>query len=289
MLLERVYKLRIYTLDLIFKIQGCMFASNYKAMYETILYQSLNHICTITLNRPDRFNAFNELMSKEFMDALKAAEKDPEVRVIVLTGAGKAFCSGQDLKDIAGQKRSLSDSIERRYNPMIKKVTGIEKPVICRLNGIGAGAGASLALACDMVIAAESSALLEAFVNIGLIPDSGSTYFLPRLTGRQRAFEIATLGDKIPAQKALEWGLVNRVVADENLDAEVEAIAKRFASGATKAIGMIKRMLNRSFESSLDEMLEQEKYCQEIAGNSDDYREGVSAFNEKRASNFKGR
>lgn len=257
-------------------------------MYQTIEYQVENQICTITLNRPDRFNAFNEEMSKEFMEGLKAAEKDPDVRVIILTGAGKAFCSGQDLKDIAGQKRSLADSIERRYNPMIKKVTGIEKPVICRLNGIGAGAGASLALACDMIIASEDAALLEAFVNIGLVPDSGSTYFLPRLTGRQKAFEIAALGDKISAQEALNLGLVNRVVPAAELDAVTLQIAQRFAKGATKAIGMIKRMLNRSFESSLDEMLEQEKYCQEIAGNSHDYREGVASFNEKRKPEFKG-
>lgn len=257
-------------------------------MYQTIEYQVAEKICTITLNRPDRFNAFNEEMSKEFMEALKAAEKDSEVRVIVLTGAGKAFCSGQDLKDIAGQKRSLADSIERRYNPMIKKVTGIEKPIICRLNGIGAGAGASLALACDMIIASEDSALLEAFVNIGLVPDSGSSYFLPRLVGRQKAFEIAALGDKITAKEAADLGLVNKVVPAAELDAAVLAVAQRFASGATKAIGMIKRMLNRSFESSLDEMLEQEKYCQEIAGNSKDYQEGVAAFNEKRRPEFKG-
>ncbi len=257
-------------------------------MYQTILYQVENNACTITLNRPDRFNAFNEELSREFMDALKFAEKDKAVRVIVITGAGKAFCSGQDLKDIAGKKRSLSESIEKRYNPMIRKITGIEKPVICKLNGIGAGAGASLALACDMIIASEEAALLEAFVNIGLVLDSGSSYFLPRLVGRQKAFEIAALGDKVTAKQALTLGLVNQVVPASELDAATDAVVSRFANSATKAVGLIKRMLNRSFESSLDQMLEQEMYCQEIAGNSKDYQEGVAAFNEKRKPQFTG-
>jgi 2-(1,2-epoxy-1,2-dihydrophenyl)acetyl-CoA isomerase len=257
-------------------------------MYQTLLYQIEENICTITLNRPDRFNAFNEEMSKEFMDALKLAEKDVEVRVIIITGAGKAFCSGQDLKDISGQKRSLADSIERRYNPMIRKVTGIEKPIICRLNGVAAGAGASLALACDMIIASTDAALLQAFVNIGLVPDSGSSFFLPRLVGRQKAFEIAALGDKINAQQAFDLGLINYLVSPEELDAQVLLYSKRFAAAATKAVGLIKRMLHRSFESTLDDMLEMEKYCQEIAGNSNDYREGVAAFNEKRKPLFTG-
>ncbi|NBV13280.1 MAG: 2-(1,2-epoxy-1,2-dihydrophenyl)acetyl-CoA isomerase [Sphingobacteriia bacterium] len=257
-------------------------------MYQTLLFQIEENICTITLNRPDRFNAFNEEMSKEFMDALKLAEKDVEVRVIIITGAGKAFCSGQDLKDISGQKRSLADSIERRYNPMIRKVTGIEKPIICRLNGVAAGAGASLAMACDMIIASTDAALLQAFVNIGLVPDSGSSFFLPRLVGRQKAFEIAALGDKINAQQAFDLGLINYLVSPEELDAQVLLYSKRFAAAATKAVGLIKRMLNRSFESTLDDMLEMEKYCQEIAGNSNDYREGVAAFNEKRKPLFTG-
>jgi 2-(1,2-epoxy-1,2-dihydrophenyl)acetyl-CoA isomerase len=257
--------------------------------FNSLLFEVKGGIAYLTLNRPDRFNAFNEELSKEFMEALKMVEKDPEIRVVVLTGAGKAFCSGQDLKDIAGQKRSLAESIEKRYNPMIKKVCGIEKPFICKLNGVAAGAGASLALACDFIIASTESSLIEAFVNIGLVLDSGSSFFLPRLVGKQKAFEIATLGEKISASQAFEWGMVNRLVEPTELEAETEKIAFKYAKSATKAIGLMKRMLNKSFNSSLEEMLEAEKYCQEIAGNSEDYREGVNSFNEKRKPEFKGR
>lgn len=258
-------------------------------MYHTVSYQVENHIAYITLNRPDRYNAFNEEMSSDFMEALKSFQRDDQARVAVLTGAGKAFCSGQDLKDIAGKKRSLAESIEKRYNPMIRLLTGIEKPIVCKLNGVAAGAGASLALACDMLIAAEDASLVEAFVNIGLVLDSGSSWLLPRLVGKQRAFEIATLGDKITARQAYEWGMVNHVVPTAELDAFVLNIAQRYAGAATKAIGLMKRMLNRSFHSSLDEMLDMEKYCQEIAGNSADYAEGVASFNEKRKPVFTGK
>lgn len=258
-------------------------------MYNTILYTVENGIATITLNRPDRYNAFNEEMSKEFMDALKKSKKDSEVRVIVLTGAGKAFCSGQDLKDVSGKKRSLSESVEKRYNPMIKLVVNTEKPFVCKLNGVAAGAGASLALACDYIVAAEHVKLLWAFVNIGLVLDSGSSYFLPRLLGRNKAFELATLGEKITAQEAHDLGMLNKVTSAEELDAEVDKVAERYSKSATKAVGLMKRMLNQSFRSSLEEMLEQEKFNQEIAGNSEDYQEGVQAFNEKRVPEFKGK
>ncbi|MEL6698224.1 MAG: enoyl-CoA hydratase-related protein [Bacteroidota bacterium] len=258
-------------------------------MYQTLKFEVNKHIATITLNRPDTYNAFNEEMSKEFLHALKACRKDKGVRVIVLTGEGKAFCSGQDLKDAQGKKRSLGESVDKRYNPMIRLVRGIEKPFVCRLNGVAAGAGASLALACDYVVASEKVKMVWAFVNIGLVLDSGSSWFLPRLVGHRKAFELATLGEKITAAQALEMGLVNEVVAPEDLDARVEEIAGKYAASAPRALALMKRMLNRSFESSLDQMLEVERQSQEIAGSTEDYKEGVNAFLEKREAQFQGK
>jgi 2-(1,2-epoxy-1,2-dihydrophenyl)acetyl-CoA isomerase len=257
--------------------------------YETILFNVENGIAAITLNRPEVFNAFNEQLSADFADALKQVAKDKAVRVLVITGAGKAFCSGQDLKSIAGAKnRSLSESLYKRYNPMIRAIRNLPVPVICKLNGVAAGAGCSLALACDMIVASENASLIEVFVNVGLVLDSGSSYFLPRLVGSARAFELATMGSKVSARQAFEWGMVNRVVNADALDAEVEKIAQYYATAPTKAIALMKKMLNKSFNANLDEMLEYEAYCQEIAGRSNDYKEGVAAFNEKRKPVFKG-
>jgi 2-(1,2-epoxy-1,2-dihydrophenyl)acetyl-CoA isomerase len=257
--------------------------------YQTILYSNVEGVATITLNRPDVFNAFNEQLSKDVNDALKAVSKDKSVRVLVISGSGKAFCSGQDLKDIAGKKdRSLSESLYKRYNPMIRAIRNLSIPVICKLNGVAAGAGCSLALACDMIVASENASLIEVFVNVGLVLDSGSSYFLPKLLGYSRAFELATLGSKVTAQQALEWGLVNRVAKAEDLDAEVEKLTQYYSQAPTKAIGLMKKMLQKSYNSSLDDMLEYEAYCQEIAGRSNDYKEGVNAFNEKRKPKFTG-
>ncbi|MDX1906293.1 MAG: enoyl-CoA hydratase-related protein [Bacteroidia bacterium] len=245
-------------------------------------------IATLTLNRPEVYNAFNEALSQAMLDALRQCARDTTVRVIVLTGAGAAFCSGQDLKDTQGRPRSLGDSVERRYNPMIRLIRQTEKPFVCRLNGVAAGAGASLALACDYVVAADTARMVWAFVNIGLVPDSGSSWFLPRLAGHRKAFELLTLGDKITAAQALALGLVNEVVAPEALDAAVAQVAARYAAAPPRAVGLIKRMLNRSFESSLDQMLDLEKFSQETAGRTRDYQEGVQAFIEKRKAVFTG-
>lgn len=259
------------------------------ADYNTLQFSIENNAAYITLNRPDVFNAFNDEMSYEFQNALKECKKSEEVRAIVISGEGKAFCSGQDLKEIADQEdRSLSDSLKNRYNPIIKTIREMEKPVIGHLNGVAAGAGCSLALACDYLLASENAKMTEIFINVGLVLDSGSSYFLPRMVGPQKAFEWATMANKISAEEAKQWGIVNEVLSDEELGNRVKAVADYYAQAPTKAIGMIKRMLNKSTYSDLDTMLEYEMYCQEIAGRSDDYAEGVQAFNEKRKPNFKG-
>ncbi|MCK9480826.1 MAG: enoyl-CoA hydratase-related protein [Bacteroidia bacterium] len=257
--------------------------------YNAIKLEKNGNVATITLNREDVFNAFNDEQSYELQDALKDVTRDNNCRVIVLTGAGKAFCSGQDLKAIAkSENRSLSDSLYKRYNPIIRAMREMPKPIICKLNGVAAGAGCSLALASDFIVASEKASLIEVFINVGLVLDSGSSYFLPRIVGGNRAFELATMGSKVSAQQALEWGMVNRVVPHEELDNEVSKIVAYYAAAPTKAIGLMKKMLNKSFHSDLNTMLEYEAFCQEIAGKSADYKEGVSAFNEKRLPNFKG-
>ncbi len=254
-----------------------------------VLYEKIGSTAHVTLNRPDVFNAFNDAQSYELQSVFKDIKRDKEIRVVVLTGAGKAFCSGQDLKAIANSKnRSLSDSLYKRYNPIIKAMRELPKPIICKLNGVAAGAGASLALACDFIVAHEKASLIEVFVNVGLVPDSGSSYFLPKAISPARAFEMATMAPKIKAQQALEWGLINRVCNDENFDSTISEIAEYYSTAPTKSIGMIKKMLNKAQHSDLDTMLQYEAFCQEIAGKSADYKEGVAAFNEKRKANFTG-
>jgi 2-(1,2-epoxy-1,2-dihydrophenyl)acetyl-CoA isomerase len=257
--------------------------------FKFITYEVAGGVATITLNRPEVYNALNDGITYELQDAWKAVAKDDQVRVVVLTGAGKAFCSGQDLKAASGQeKRSFMDSLHKRYNPIIRAMRSLPKPILCRLNGVAAGAGCSLALACDMIIAAEEATLIEVFINIGLVPDSGSAYFLPRLVGMAKAFELCSMGSRVKAAEALQLGLVNKVVAADQLDAEVKEYTDYFAQAPTKSIGLIKKMLAKSTTSNLDEILEYEAYCQEIAGSTQDYKEGVTAFLEKRKPVFKG-
>jgi 2-(1,2-epoxy-1,2-dihydrophenyl)acetyl-CoA isomerase len=255
--------------------------------YNTINYHEDLGITTIALNRQDRFNAFNSEMRSELLAALNHANEDEHCRVIVLTAEGKAFCAGQDLKDIEGEV-DFEDILKNGYNPLIKCMRELPKPIIGRINGVAAGAGCSLALACDFIVADSRATFVEAFVSIGLVLDSGSSYFLPRLVGSARAFELATMGNKLTAEKALEWGMINRCVTTENLDDEVQKIALNYANAPTKAIGMMKKMLNDSMHSNLSEVLDYETKFQEIAGQTYDFNEGVNAFLEKRKPLFKG-
>jgi 2-(1,2-epoxy-1,2-dihydrophenyl)acetyl-CoA isomerase len=258
--------------------------------FKFLKYSVIDGVATVTLDRPDVYNALNDEITFELQDAFKAIAKDDLVRVVVLTGDGKAFCSGQDLKAGSTQeRRSFLDSLHKRYNPIIRAMRNLPKPIVCRLNGVAAGAGCSLALACDIIVASEESTLIEVFINIGLVPDSGSSYFLPRLTGMAKAFELCSMGSRVKAQEALQYGLVNNVVAADKLDATVKEYTDYYSTAPTKAIGLIKKMLTKSATSSLDEMLDYEAYCQEIAGSTHDYKEGVQAFLEKRKPGFTGK
>ena len=259
-------------------------------MFTSIVHQISNGIATITLNRPEVYNAFNDPQSYELQEALKISEKDPTVRVVVLTGAGKAFCSGQDLKaSMDAGPRNLSDSLHKRYNPIIRAIRNMPKPVICKLNGVAAGAGCSLALACDMIIASETASMIEIFINIALVLDSGSSYFLPRTVGYHRAFELATKATKMTARDAQQYGFINKVVPPEELDQAVQAEAEFYANAPTKAIALLKKMLTKGMNEDLDTVLDYEAYCQEIAGKTADNAEGIKAFLEKRTAVFTGK
>jgi 2-(1,2-epoxy-1,2-dihydrophenyl)acetyl-CoA isomerase len=257
--------------------------------YKFLLYTNDNGVATISLNRPDVYNALNDEITFELQDAFKAVAKDESIRVVVITGEGKAFCSGQDLKASGSEKRSFMDSLQKRYNPIIRAMRTLPKPIVCRLNGVAAGAGCSLALATDIIVASDEATLIEVFINIGLVPDSGSSYFLPRLVGMAKAFELCSMGSRVKAKEAVELGLINKAVPADQLDQTVKEFTDYFAAAPTKSIGIIKKMLNKSATSTLDEMLEYEAYSQEIAGSSDDYKEGVKAFLEKRKPAFKGK
>jgi 2-(1,2-epoxy-1,2-dihydrophenyl)acetyl-CoA isomerase len=257
--------------------------------YATIQFDNAGGIARLTLNRPDRLNSFTVEMHEEVADAL---DRLGDARVLVLTGAGRGFCAGQDLADRAvapGQAVDLGESVERRYNPLIRRLTGLPFPVIARVNGVAAGAGANIALACDIVIAARSAKFIQSFANIGLIPDSGGTWALPRLVGQARALGLALTAEPLPAERAADWGMIWKAVDDEALDAEVDALAQRFASAPTRGLAAIKRMIRASWSHSLDEELDLQRDAMRELGYSDDYREGVTAFMEKRTPRFTGK
>jgi 2-(1,2-epoxy-1,2-dihydrophenyl)acetyl-CoA isomerase len=246
----------------------------------------------ITLNRPDRLNSFNEAMHAALMSALVDAETDGNCRALILTGAGRGFCAGQDLSDRVfspGQVPDLSSTLERLYNPLVRKIRSLQMPVICAVNGVAAGAGANIALACDIVLAARSAKFIQAFAKLGLVPDSGGTWFLPRLVGTARARALALLAEPVPAEQAEAWGMIWKALDDASLMDEAHHLAAHFAVQPTVGLGLIKQALDASETNDLDRQLDLERDLQGQAGRTPDYLEGVTAFFEKRQPKFSGR
>ncbi|MGQ0664767.1 MAG: 2-(1,2-epoxy-1,2-dihydrophenyl)acetyl-CoA isomerase PaaG [Pseudomonadota bacterium] len=258
--------------------------------YQALIFEVSEGVARITLNRPDKLNAFTAEMHAELRDALSRAAAPAAARAVLLTGAGRAFCAGQDLGQRRGaESPDLGETIDKLFNPLIRAVRGLGLPVIAAVNGVAAGAGMSLALACDIVLAARSASFLQAFAKIGLVPDSGSTFFLPRLVGEARARALALLAEKISAEQALAWGLIWKVVDDARLTDEALALARHLATQPTRSLALIKRAFNASAANDLDRQLDLERDLQRIAGLTEDYREGVAAFFDKRPPQFKGR
>jgi 2-(1,2-epoxy-1,2-dihydrophenyl)acetyl-CoA isomerase len=257
---------------------------------QSITKEVENGVATITLSRADVYNSFNREMALLFHTALDECNEDDEVRCIVITGAGKAFCAGQDLNEVIDPEGpELLKIVEEHYNPIIKRIRKIEKPIVAAVNGVAAGAGANIALACDIVIAKESASFIQAFSKIGLIPDSGGTFFLPRLVGWQRASALTILGDKVTAAEAEKMGMIYKAVPDENYDDFIAAISYRLSKMPTKGIGLTKRALNASLTNDLDKQLVIEEQLQFAASQTEDYNEGVNAFLEKRKPLFTGK
>jgi len=260
--------------------------------FESILFQVEEGVARLTLNRPQSLNCFNTAMHQEVREALQQVREDATIRCLLLSGSGRGFCAGQDLSDRAVSADQgppdLGDSVEKYYNPLIRGIMTLPKPVICAVNGVAAGAGASIALACDIVLAARSASFIQVFGKIGLVPDSGGTWNLPRAVGLPRAKGLALLGDKLSAEQAEAWGMIWRCMDDDQLQEESLKLAKHLATQPTLGLGMIKKLLSAATANSLHEQLELEKETMRLLGRSHDYQEGVAAFLEKRAPHFKG-
>ena len=261
--------------------------------YASILFEVADGVATLTLNRPDKLNSFTSAMHAEVRDALSRVKEDGAVRCLLLTGAGRGFCAGQDLSDRAvapGQEMpDLGQSIETNYNPLVRTLRALEMPVIAAVNGVAAGAGANIAFACDLVLAGRSASFIQAFCKLGLVPDSGGTWFLPRLVGTQRAMALAMLGEKVTAEEAERLGMIYKAVDDAELMPAATALARQLATQPTKGLALIKQAIYASTTNTLDEQLDLERDLQRAAGRTADYREGVAAFLEKRAPRFEGK
>lgn len=260
--------------------------------YQTIIVAEKNAVGYLSFNRPQQLNSFNEKMHQEVAQVLKAWAKDGDIRAVVIGAVGRGFCAGQDLNDRVVDPNAaapdLGASIEKYYNPLIKTITSMPKPVICAVNGVAAGAGANIALACDIVVAAKSASFVQAFCRLGLVPDSGGTWFLPRLVGRAHAMGLAMLGDKLSAEQALQWGMIWQVTADEDLTQQVSDLAEHLAKQPTYGLSLIKQAIHASADHSLEQQLVLERDLQRLAGRSHDYKEGVQAFMQKRPPQYTG-
>lgn len=259
-------------------------------MNNSILFRKENNTGFITLNRPEKYNSFNREMALAFQEALDDCDTDEAIRCIYITGAGKAFCAGQDLAEAMDPDGpELEQIVREHYNPIILRLRKIEKPIVAAINGVAAGAGANIALACDIVLATKSASFIQAFSKIALIPDSAGTFFLPRLVGMQRALALTMLGDKVSADEAVAMGMIYKCFPDETFETDTKKIAQTLAEMPTKGLGLTKRLLNETYNNTLVQQLDREKELQVEAGNSEDFTEGVNSFLEKRKPVFKGK
>jgi 2-(1,2-epoxy-1,2-dihydrophenyl)acetyl-CoA isomerase len=262
-------------------------------MYETIRFEIADGVARLTFNRPDRLNAFTAAMHAEVKAALDAMERDASVRVLLLTGAGRGFCAGQDLSDKgispADGPVDLGEPVEKRWAPLIRRLVTLPMPIVCAVNGVAAGAGASIAMACDIVLAAKSAKFIQSFAAIGLVPDSGGTWHLPRMIGQGRALALTMTGEPLPAERAAEWGLIWKAIDDDKLMSEAEALAAKFAAAPTRGLARTKQLIRESWNCTLDEALNRERDAMRELGASADYAEGVGAFLAKRTPHFTGR